>query len=165
MLACLAIGLSRAFEWTWVVLIAGLGLIPLATGVAVLRFRLYDLDRLVSRTIAYAVVTGGLILVYLGINLALTTAFSSLASGNPAIVAASTLAVAALFTPLRRRVQRVVDRRFDRARYDAARTTAAFSERLRDQVDLQPLVTDLQSTVAGTISASRVGIWLRAGER
>ena len=108
----------------WVVMFAGLGLMPLATGVAILRYRLYDLDRLVSRTIAYAVVTGGLVLVYLAINLALTTAFSSIASGNPAVVAASTLVVAVLFTPLRRRVQRVVDRRFDRARYDSARTSA-----------------------------------------
>ena len=165
MIAGLVFGIAAPWDEAWVLMFAGLGLMPLAIGVAILRYRLYDLDRLVSRTIAYALVTGGLILVYLGINLALTTAFSSLASGNPAIVAASTLAVATLFTPLRRRVQRVVDRRFDRARYDARRTTAAFSERLRDQVDLPSLVADLQSTVAGTISASRVGIWLRAGER
>jgi hypothetical protein len=165
MIAGLVLGIAAPWDEAWVLMFAGLGLMPLAIGVAILRYRLYDLDRLVSRTIAYALVTGGLILVYLGINLALTTVFSSLASGNPAIVAASTLAVATLFTPLRRRVQRVVDRRFDRARYDARRTTAAFSERLRDQVDLPSLVADLQSTVAGTISASRVGIWLRAGER
>ena len=88
-----------------------------------------------------------------------------MASGNPAVVAASTLVVAVLFTPLRRRVQHVVDRRFDRARYDSARTSAAFSDRLRDEIDLPSLVADLQATASGAISASRVGVWLREGER
>ena len=161
MLVGLVVGLAWTFDLAWVVMFAGLGLMPLATGVAILRYRLYDLDRLVSRTIAYAVVTGGLVLVYLAINLALTTAFSSIASGNPAVVAASTLVVAVLFTPLRRRVQRVVDRRFDRARYDSARTSGAFSERLRDEIDLPSLLIDLQATAGGAISASRVGVWLR----
>jgi hypothetical protein len=165
MAAALVIGVSGTWDAAWVVIFAGLGLMPLATGVAILRYRLYDLDRLVSRTIAYAVVTGGLILVYLAINLGLSTLFSSLASGNSAVVAASTLAVAALFTPLRRRVQRVVDRRFDRARYDAEQTTAAFSERLRNEIDLPSLVTELHTTVNGAIAPSRVGVWLRAGER
>jgi hypothetical protein len=165
MIAALVFGIAAPLDEAWVLMFAGLGLMPLAIGVAILRYRLYDLDRLVSRTIAYAVVTGGLILVYLAINLALTTAFSSLASGNAAVVVASTLTVAALFAPLRRRVQGVVDRRFDRARYDARQTAAAFSERLRGQVDLPSLVTDLQSTVAGTLSAARVGVWLRTGGR
>ena len=110
MLAGLVVGLAGPFDAAWVVMFAGLGLMPLATGVAILRYRLYDLDRLVSRTIAYAVVTGGLVLVYLAINLALTTEFSSIASGNAAVVAASTLVVAVLFHALRRRVQHVVDR-------------------------------------------------------
>ena len=118
---------------------AGLGLMPLATGVAILRYRLYDLDRLVSRTIAYAVVTAGLVLVYLAIDLASPRRSAPIASGNPAVVAASTLVVAVLFQPLRRRVQRAVDRRFDRARYDSARTSGAFSERVRDEVDLPSL--------------------------
>ena len=165
MLAGLVVGLAGPFDAAWVVMFAGLGLMPLATGIAILRYRLYDLDRLVSRTIAYAVVTGGLVLVYLAINLALTTEFSSIASGNAAVVAASTLVVAVLFTPLRRRVQHVVDRRFDRARYDSARTSAAFSDRLRDEIDLPALVTDLQATASGAISASLVGVWLREGER
>ena len=136
-------------------------LLPAAAAVAILRYRLYDLDRLVSRTIAYAVMTGVLILVYLAISLSLTAVFSSLTHGNSVIVAASTLAVAALFTPLRRRVQRVVDRRFDRARYDAERTAAAFSERLRNEVDLAAVADDLNSTVRAAISPMSVGVWLR----
>ena len=140
-------------------------MIPLATGVAILRYRLYDLDRLVSRTIAYAVVTGGLILMYLAINLGLTTMFSSLATGNSVAVAASTLAAAALFTPLRRRVQRIVDRRFDRARYDAELTASAFSERLRNEVDIQTVAVELDTTVRRAMAPGGVGIWLREARR
>jgi hypothetical protein len=140
-------------------------LLPAAAAVAILRYRLYDLDRLVSRTIAYAVVTGGLVIVYLAINLGLTTAFSSLASGNSVVVAASTLAVAALFTPLRRRVQRVVDRRFDRARVDAEETATAFSERLRDEIDIASVNANLSATVRAALSPSTVALWLREDHR
>ncbi len=140
-------------------------LLPVAAAIAILRYRLYEIDRLVSRTIAYAVVTGGLLAVYLVVNVGLTTVFSSMASGNSFAVAASTLVVAALFTPVRRRVQRVVDRRFDRARYDAERTTSAFSERLRNEVDLAAVAADLDDTVRAAIAPSRVGVWLRAGRR
>ena len=140
-------------------------LLPAAAAIAILRYRLYDLDRLVSRTIAYAVVTGGLVLVYLAINLGLTTAFSSLASGNSVVVAASTLAVAALFTPLRRRVQRLVDRRFDRARVDAEQTAAAFSERLRDEIDIASVNANLSATVRAALSPSTVALWLREDQR
>jgi hypothetical protein len=149
----------------WIMFLVGLALIPVAIGVAILRYRLYEIDRLVSRTIAYAVVTGGLLVVYLAVNLALTTVFESFTNGNSVAVAASTLVVAALFTPLRRRVQRVVDRRFDRARYDAERTTAAFSGRLRNEVDLAIVAADLDSTVRASIAPSNVGVWLRAGGR
>ena len=149
----------------WILFLIGLALIPVAIGIAILRYRLYEIDRLVSRTIAYAVVTGGLIAVYLAINLTLTTVFSALARENPAVVAASTLAVAALFAPLRRRVQRVVDRRFDRARYDAERTSAAFSDRLRNEVDLAAVAADFRDTVRTAIAPSSVGVWLRVGER
>ena len=140
-------------------------LLPAAAAIAILRYRLYDLDRLVSRTIAYAVVTGGLILVYLAINLGLTTVFSSLASGNSVVVAASTLAVAALFTPLRRRVQRLVDHRFDRARVDAEETAAAFSERLRDEIDIASVNANLSATVRAALSPSTVALWLREDQR
>jgi hypothetical protein len=139
--------------------------VPVAIGIAILRYRLFEIDRLVSRTIAYALVTGGLVLVFVAVNLALTTAFSSLTNGNAVAVAASTLVVAASFTPLRRRVQQVVDRRFDRARYDADRTATAFSGRLRDEVDLTTLVAELDRTVQQAISPSKVGVWLRTEGR
>jgi hypothetical protein len=127
--------------------------------------RLYDLDRLVSRTIAYAVVTGGLIIAYFTINLGLTTVFSSFARGNSVAVAASTLAVAALFTPVRRRVQGTVDRRFDRARYDADRSTAAFSGRLRNEVDLATVTADLEGAARRAMAPATMGVWLRVGRR
>ena len=152
-------------DFGWIMFLVSIALTPVAIGIAILRYRLYEIDRLVSRTIAYAVVTGGLIVVYLVVNLALTAVFESFTSGNSIVVAASTLVVAALFTPLRRRVQRVVDRRFDRARYDAEQTTAAFSERLRNQVDLATVAADLDATVRASIAPTSVGVWLRAGER
>ena len=148
----------------FIIAFCGLVAMPIAIGVAILRYRLYEIDRLVSRTIAYALVTGGLLAVYLVVNLGLTTVFSSLASGNSVAVAASTLVVAALFTPVRRRVQRVVDRRFDRARYDGERTSAAFSERLRNEVDLAAVTSDLDRTVRSAIAPTSVAVWLRAGE-
>lgn len=135
--------------------------VPVAIGIAILRYRLFEIDRLVSRTIAYALVTGGLVLVFVVLNLGFTTALSSLTNRNTVAVAASTLVVAALFTPLRRRVQRLVDRRFDRARYNADRTATAFSERLRDEVDLGTLVAELDATVQQAISPSTVVVWLR----
>ena len=165
MVAAVAIGIGLNWDSGWVVMFTGLGLMPLATGVAILRYRLYDLDRLVSRTIAYAVVTGGLVLAYFMINLGLTAVFSSFARGNSVVVAASTLAVAALFTPVRRRVQRTVDRRFDRARYDADRTTAAFSERLRNEVDLATVTADLDGTVRRAMAPTRMSVWLRGASR
>jgi len=149
----------------FLVAFCGLIAMPIAIGVAILRHRLYEIDRLVSRTIAYALVTGGLVAVYLAVNLVLTTALSTLASGNSVAVAASTLVVAALFTPARRRVQHVVDRRFDRARYDGERTSAAFSARLRDQVDISAVTTDLDATVRAAIAPASVRVWLRAGDR
>ena len=104
-------------------------------------------------------------IVYLVVDLGLSTILSSVAGSGSVAVAASTLVVAALFTPVRRRVQRVVDRRFDRARYDAERTTAAFSERLRNEVDLAAVAADLDQTVRAAIAPTSVNVWLRAGER
>ncbi len=136
-------------------------LVPVAIGVAIFRYRLYELDRLVSRTIAYAVLTGGLILVYVVVNLGLTALFSSVTKVDSFAVAASTLVVAALFAPVRRRVQRAVDRRFDRARFDAERTTIAFAERLRNEMDIRTVTEDLSATVQAAISPTSVGLWLR----
>jgi len=136
-------------------MLAGL---PVAIGVAILRYRLYDIDRIVSRTVGYGVVTGLLVGVYVG----LVTGVSRLTPGGSSLaVAASTLAVAALFQPVRRRVQSVVDRRFNRSRYDAARTIDAYSARLREQVDLDSVHRDLLAVVRGTMQPASVGLWLR----
>lgn len=131
-------------------------LIPVSIGMAVLRFRLYDIDRLVSRTVTYALVTALLGTPYLLVVPLVTRAISS-----DLAVAAATLGVAALFNPARRRVQSVVDRRFNRTRYDAVRTVDAFSARLRDQVDLDQLSRDLLAVVHRTMQPAHASLWLR----
>jgi hypothetical protein len=113
----------------------GLVAIPLAIGVGISKYRLYDIDRLISRTLAYAIVTGLLIGVYAGLVLLATEALP-VSLSTPVAVACATLVAAALFNPLRRRVQHAVDRRFNRARYDADQMVAAFADRLKDAVDL-----------------------------
>jgi len=136
-------------------------LLPLATAIAVLRYRLYEIDRFVSRTIAYTVVTALLLASYAAILLVLEGPLGSFTGGDTIPVVLSTLAVFALFQPIRRRVQRAVDRRFDRARYDADRTTAAFSERLRDQIDLPSVVDELRVAVQRSMAPASLGLWLR----
>jgi hypothetical protein len=131
---------------------------PVGVAVAVLRYRLWDLDRLVSRTVTYALVTALLVVPYLLI----VPAAGRLAAGSGSLaVAAATLAAAALFQPLRRRVQGLVDRRFNRRRYDAARTVEAFVVRLRDQVDLDALAAQLLAVVDQTMQPTRASLWLR----
>ncbi len=140
----------------------GLALLPVAIGLAVLRYKLYEIDRLISRTIAYGVLTaivGGL---FVGFILVFQAVLTPVTRSNELAVAGSTLLVAALFQPLRRRVQRLVDRRFNRSRYDAERTVAAFAERLRDEVDLQQLRAEILATVAATVEPTSVSLWLRA---
>jgi hypothetical protein len=132
--------------------------VPVAVAVAVLRYRLWDLDRLVSRTVTYALVTTLLVLPYLLILPAATRLAQG--AGNLA-VAAATLAAAAAFAPLRRGVQQLVDRRFNRRRYDAARTVAAFSARLREQVDLGSLTGELLAVVEQTVQPTQASLWLR----
>jgi hypothetical protein len=143
--------------WILVALVA-LPCLPAAVAVAVLRYRLWDLDRLVSRTVTYGLVTALLVVPYL---LILPVA-TRLAQGSGSLaVAAATLAAAAAFAPLRRRVQVLVDRRFNRARYDAARTVAGFAVRLRDQVDLDALAAELLATVDQTVQPTQASLWLR----
>jgi hypothetical protein len=137
--------------------------IPIAIGIAVLRYRLYEFDRIIGRTIGWAVVTGVLISVFAGVVVALQAALIGFTQGETLAVAVSTLVAAALFQPLRRRVQRAVDRRFDRATYDAQRTVEAFAERLRDEVALDAVMADLRQTVAGSIKPTSVELWLRPG--
>jgi hypothetical protein len=132
---------------------------PLAVAVAVLRYRLWDLDRLVSRTVTYALVTGLLVLPYLLV----VAAAGRLAAGTGSLgVAAATLVAVAAFAPLRRRVQELVDRRFNRRRYDAARTVGRFAVRLRDQVDLDAVRAELLVAVGQTVQPTQASLWLRA---
>jgi len=137
---------------------AGVGVVlPTCLGVAILRYRLYDIDRIISRTLAYAIVTGLLVGLYAGLVLLATRVLSF---HTPVAVAASTLAAVALFNPLRRRVQQVVDRRFNRARYDADQTIAAFAARLKDAVDLDSVRDDLASVVHQALQPAHVSLWI-----
>jgi len=140
------------------VLYAGVLCVPVAVAVAVLRYRLWDLDRLISRTLTYALVTALLIIPYLLI----VPAAGRLAQGSGSLaVAAATLTAVALSAPLRRRVQSLVDRRFNRRRYDATRTVEGFAARLRDQVDLQALHGELLAVVDQTVQPAAASLWLR----
>jgi hypothetical protein len=130
-------------------------------GIAVLRYRLYEIDRLVNRTLVYGTLTALLGLVYAAGVFGLGSLLNPAGEQSALAVAASTLAVAALFQPARRRVQQVVDRRFNRRRYDAARTVEAFSARLREQVDLDTLSADLLAVVEQTMEPTAVWLWLR----
>lgn len=143
------------------VALGAFALLPLAIGIAVLRYRLYDIDRIISRTIGWALVTGLLVGAFALLVLGLTSLLEPLTGGSTLAVAGSTLVVVALFTPVRGRVQRAVDRRFDRGRYDGERTLAAFGERLRDEVDLDVIRADVLATVESSVRPSRVGLWLR----
>jgi hypothetical protein len=134
--------------------------VPVAIGIAILRYRLYDIDRIVSRTVGYGLVTSALVVVFVGAVIGLQQVLDPLTGGNTIAVAASTLIVAALFQPLRRRVQRVVDRRFDRARYDGQQTTAAFAAQLRDEVDLGIVTEGLRRTVDRAVRPMAVSVWL-----
>ena len=135
--------------------------VPISSGVAILRYRLYEIDRVISRTVAYAVLTVVLGALYAGLVLAGQALLSSAGGGSDLVVAISTLAVAALFLPVRGRVQGLVERRFDRRRYDAQRTLEAFSERLREQVDLELLSEGLLGVVDDTMRPAHVSLWLR----
>jgi hypothetical protein len=134
---------------------------PVAIGIAVLRYRLYEIDRIISRTIAWALVTGLLLVVFAGAVVALQAALAGVTQGQTLAVAASTLLALALFQPLRRRVQRAVDRRFDRARYDGERTVAAFAERMRGEVDLDMIEGAVADTVRHALRPSFAAVWVR----
>jgi hypothetical protein len=139
---------------------------PVAAGVAILRYRLYDIDRLINRTLVYGLLTAMLGLGYAGIVLALGQLSGGVTSDPPSwSVAGATLAVAALFQPARRRIQRAVDRRFNRRRYNAARTVEAFSRRLRDEVDLDTLSAELLTVVDQTVQPITASLWLRPSAR
>jgi hypothetical protein len=136
--------------------------LPTAIGIAVLRYRLYDIDVVINRTLVYGVLTVSLALVYFGSVVGLQRLLSPVVGeSNQLAVVASTLAVAALFTPLRRRIQSFIDRRFYRRKYDATRTLGSFSARLRDETDLGTLREDLVGVVRETVQPAHVSLWLR----
>ncbi|MFI5040886.1 MAG: hypothetical protein ACHQNA_03385 [Acidimicrobiales bacterium] len=137
---------------------------PIAIGIAILRYRLYEIDRIISRTISYGIVTITLVVVFAGVILLFETLLAPLTGRNTVAVAGSTLVVAGLFQPLRRRVQVGVDRRFNRARYHAERTVTAFAAQLRDEVDLESLGASVLEVVAQTVAPATVGLWIRTSE-
>jgi hypothetical protein len=145
----------------FVVAIGGLALQPVAIGIAVLRYRLYEIDRLISRTISYGVLTAIVVGLFVGFILVFQAVLAPVTGSNELAVAGSTLLAATLFQPLRRRVQRIVDQRFNRTRYDAELIVAAFARRLGDEVHLEALRSEILATVSAAVEPRSVSLWLR----
>jgi hypothetical protein len=168
--AIAAVGLGAAIlvpepysQAGWLLCLTGLALLPIAIGIAVLRYRLYEIDRIISRTLAYAILTAALAAVFVAVVLGLQGMLSRFIAGNTIAVAASTLVVAALFQPLRGRIKEAMDRRFNRARYDARRTSDRFAEVLRDDVDMGSIRDDLLTVVRDSLQPTTIGVWMREG--
>jgi hypothetical protein len=158
-----AVGASTVVTIGWIFALLCFSALPIAIGIAVLRYRLYEIDRIISRTIAWALVTGVLVAVFASVVVMLQTALIGITQGQTLAVAASTLVALALFQPLRRRVQHAVDRRFDRARYDGERTVASFTGRLAGEVDLEALEAAVADTVRDALHPSFAELWVRGG--
>lgn len=150
---------------TWVPAAIAFTFPPIAIGIAVLRYRLYEIDRIISRTIGWAIVTGVLLAVFAGTVVGLQAILSNITQGETVAVAASTLVAFVLFQPLRRRVQSVVDRRFNREGYDAQQTATDFAVHLRDQVELAALGADIAGVVDRALRPRAVGLWIRPSGR
>ncbi len=141
-------------------------LLPLATGIAILRYRLYDIDRIINRTLVYSALTVLLTLIYFGGVVSLQYVFRALTGqGSNLAIVASTLAIAALFGPLRRRLQEFIDRRFYRKKYDAAKALSIFSARLRDETELDTLSSDVVAVIEETMQPAHVSLWMRPREK
>jgi hypothetical protein len=151
------LSLLRSPSWVGILVLAGFVALPVSIGVAVLKYRLFDIDRIISRTLAYAIVTGLLVGLYAGLVLLATRVLSL---HSTVAVAAATLAAAALFNPVRKRVQLRVDRRFNRARYDAEQTVAAFAARLKDQVELASVRDDLAGVIQQALEPAHISVWV-----
>jgi len=148
-------------DWLWVAGIVSLGLLPIAIALAIFRYRLYDIDVLIRRTLIYAALSAVLLVAYVAGVALLQTVLAPLTAGSGVAVAISTLAVVALFQPVRRRIQAAVDRRFYRGKYDAERTLDSFAGRLRDEVDLESVRAELLTAVGETLQPSHASVWLR----
>ena len=167
--AILTYPVSEAIGSVWlnwigfVPLVVGVLAIPISMGIAILRYRLYEIDLIINRTLVYGILTAVLALIYFGSVTLLQYIFSLLTGeGSTLAIVASTLAIAALFNPLRRRTQSFIDRRFYRRRYDAAKTLEAFGSRLRDETDLERISEDLAGAVRETMQPAHVSVWLRS---
>lgn len=156
---------SEIANWVWGSGAVSLGLLPIAIAIAVMRYRLYEIDVLIRRTLVYAAVSGILLASYVGAVALFQRLLAPITEGNGAAVAISTLAVVALFHPVRRRIAGAIDRRFYRSRYDADRVLETFSTRLRDQVDLEAVRDDLVSAAHRTVQPSQAGVWIRGEGR
>jgi hypothetical protein len=146
---------------TWVPAAIAFTLPPIAIGIAVLRYRLYEIDRIISRTIGWAAITSILAMTFATLVIGLQALLGSITQSRTPVVAVSTLVAFALFQPVRRRVQAAVDHRFNRARYDADRLATAFADRLRDEVDLTAVSGDIAGVVDGALRPSTIGVWIR----
>jgi hypothetical protein len=157
-----AIGLRWVGEIGFVLTMVGLAGLPMAIGIAVLRYHLYNIDRIINRTLVYGSLTATLVGLYFGGIVVLQRLFVLLTGEKSTLaVVASTLLIAALFNPLRRRIQSFIDRSFYRGKYDAAKTLEGFSVKLRDETDLEALNNDLVGVVRDTMAPAHVSLWLR----
>ena len=145
----------------WAIGLLALAMLPVAIGLAILRYRLYDIDRIISRTVSWAIVSGLLVAVFVGALVGLQAAFAGATGESSLAVAASTLVTFSVFQPVRRRVQRAVDRRFNRARYDAQRTVEDFAGRVRAEMDLATLGSTLSATADDAVHPTSAAVWLR----